>query len=72
MTIDPISSPEVAATSMINNKVRHLLVVDKDKKELGMITVSDLAEYLRENLDIDEVNATILRAIQEENYGYNL
>ena len=65
VTTDAIS--EVGADIMIQNQVRHLLVVkDEDiNKPLGIITPSDLARYLKENLDIDDVNATIIKSLIE-------
>lgn len=66
VTIDPNSPIEVAANNMIQNKVRHLLVTDKDGKTLGIITPTDFAKVLKENVDMDEVNAIILKAIQDE------
>jgi CBS domain-containing protein len=52
---------------MIQNKVRHLLVINDDdiNKPLGIITSSDFASYLKENLNIDDVNATILESLKE-------
>jgi CBS domain-containing protein len=66
VTIDPNSPIEVAADNMIQNKVRHLLVTDKDGKAIGIITSTDFGKVLRENIDMDEVNALILKAMQEE------
>lgn len=66
VTIDPNSSIEVAADSMIHNKVRHLLVTDKDGKALGIITPTDFGKVLSEKIDMDEVNTLILKAVQEE------
>ena len=65
-TTTPSATIEGAASLMLNNKVRHLLVVDKDKKPLGIIGPSDLNKYLRANLDLNEVNARILKALLEE------
>ena len=68
ITIDTISSVEVAADVMTQNKVRHLLVVEDNdvNKPLGMITPGDFTEYLKENLNIDDVNAKIIESIKEE------
>ena len=66
VTIDPNSPIEVAADNMIQNKVRHLLVTDKDGKAIGIITTTDFGKVLKENIDMDEVNALILKAMQEE------
>jgi len=68
VTIDAISSVEVAADVMSQNKVRHLLVVEDNdlNKPLGIITPGDFTDYLKENLDIDDVNAKIIESIKEE------
>jgi CBS domain-containing protein len=70
VTIDPNSPVEVAADNMIHEKVRHLLVTDKDGKTLGIITPTDFGKVLSERMDMDEVNSLILKAVQEES-GYN-
>lgn len=67
-TIDANSSVEVAADIMIQNKVRHLLVVDENKV-LGIITPSDFTGYLKEKLNLDDVNARILRSLKEDEEG---
>ena len=67
VTIDATSSVEVAADVMTQNKVRHLLVVEDNdvNKPLGIITPGDFTDYLKENLDIDDVNAKIIESIKE-------
>jgi CBS domain-containing protein len=68
ITIDAISSVQVAADVMAQNKVRHLLVVEDNdvNKPLGIITPGDFTDYLKENLNIDDVNAKIIESIKEE------
>jgi CBS domain-containing protein len=67
VTTDALSEVEVAADIMIQNKVRHLLVVEGDDitKPLGIITPTDFAGYLKENLNMDDVNAKILESLEE-------
>jgi CBS domain-containing protein len=66
-TIEPQATVETAADLMLSNKVRHLLVVDEEtRKPVGIIAPSDLNKYLRNNIDMDEVNARILEAIKAE------
>jgi CBS domain-containing protein len=67
VTIDAMSQVEVAADIMIQNQVRHLLVVRNNdtNKPLGIITPSDFAAYLKENLNIDDVNAKIIESLKE-------
>lgn len=67
-TIDANSSVEVAADIMIQNKVRHLLVVDENKV-LGIITPSDFTGYLKKKLNLDDVNARILQSLKEDEEG---
>jgi signal-transduction protein with cAMP-binding, CBS, and nucleotidyltransferase domain len=75
VTIDSRSSVEVAADIMTQNKVRHLLVVEENNnnddaydmnRPLGIITPSDFVGYLKENLNMDEVNAKILESLKEQ------
>ena len=67
VTTDALSEVGVAADIMIQNNVRHLLVVEGDDvtKPLGIITPTDFAGYLEENLNMDDVNARILESLKE-------
>jgi CBS domain-containing protein len=71
VTIDSSSPVEAAADVMIQNRVRHLLVVkDNDiNQPQGIITPTDFATYLKENLNMDEVNSKILESLLEEGKG---
>ena len=51
---------------MIQNKVRHLLAMEDENKALGIITSSDFIGYLKEKLNLDDVNARILQSLKEE------
>jgi CBS domain-containing protein len=65
VTIDVNASIEQAADKMIQNMVRHLLIVE-DGRIYGIITPSDFTIYLTENLNMDEVNARILQSLKED------
>lgn len=65
-TIDPRSTVETAADLMLANKVRHLVVVNSDKKMVGTLAPVDLNKYLRSNIDMDEVKTRILHGLIEE------
>lgn len=68
VTVDSRSTVEVAANTMIQNKVRHLLVInDNDiNKIAGIITPTDFVGYLKENLNVDnELNAKLLEFLRE-------
>jgi CBS domain-containing protein len=67
VTIDANSSVEEAADIMIQNKVRHLLVVSENgNRALGIITSSNFTSYLKQKLNMDDVNARILQSLAEE------
>lgn len=61
VTIDATLSVEAAADAMIQNKVRHLLVVENNdiNRPLGIVTPTDFVAYLKENLNVNEANARI-------------
>jgi signal-transduction protein with cAMP-binding, CBS, and nucleotidyltransferase domain len=65
-TIDPQSTVEGAADLMLSNKVRHLLVVNVDKRRVGIVAPTDLSKYLQANMVMDEVKARILKAVLDE------
>ena len=66
-TVEGQATIETAADLMLSNNVRHLLVIDEQTgKPMGIIAPSDLNRYLRANMDMDEVNARILKTIQAE------
>jgi CBS domain-containing protein len=73
VTIDATLSVEAAADAMIQNKVRHLLVIENNdiKRPLGIVTPTDFVAYLKENLNVNEANARILESLkgqqEEEN-----
>jgi signal-transduction protein with cAMP-binding, CBS, and nucleotidyltransferase domain len=68
-TVDLHSTVEVAADLMLNNKVRHLLVMDENRRPVGIIAPSNLNKYLGAKIDIDEVSARILKGVIEEEEG---
>jgi CBS domain-containing protein len=45
ITIKSNSTPEAAADLLIENKIRHLLVVDKEDAPVGIITPMDFTRY---------------------------
>ena len=66
-TIEAQATIESAADLMLANKIRHLLVLDgKTRKPVGIVAPSDLNKYLTANINMDEVNARILRAIESD------
>src|SRR5215212_2563638 len=68
VAIDAKMPVEAAADVMIQNKVRHLLVVENDDiyRLLGIVTPTDFVSYLKENLNVNEANAKILESLKGE------
>ena len=68
VTIDARLPVEAAADVMIQNKVRHLLVVEDNdiNRPLGIVTPTDFVGYLKENLNVNEANAKILESLRGE------
>lgn len=59
VSIGKDSSVEDAARVMVQKKVRHLLVEDRSSRQIvGMVTVTDLARYLKKNLADKEITAS--------------
>ena len=58
VSIEKGSSIEDAARLMAQKKLRHLLVEDAGKAIIGIITVTDLARYLKKNLAEEDVAAS--------------
>jgi CBS domain-containing protein len=73
VTIDADSPIDVAADIMLQNNVRHLLVIqDNDtNKPVGIITPSDFVGYLKDNLEIDDVNARIIESMKDVNKDHS-
>jgi CBS domain-containing protein len=74
VTIDANSSVETAADIMIQNKVRHLLVVENNNiyRLLGIVTPTDFVAYLKENLNVNEANAKILESLRRQGEEENI
>jgi CBS domain-containing protein len=74
VTIDAKMPVEAAADIMIQNKVRHLLVVENNNiyRQLGIVTPTDFVSYLKENLNVKEANAKILESLRRQGEEENI
>lgn len=66
ITVDSSSLLQVAASKMIQNKVRHLLIVGQNGAE-GIISTRNFTNYLKQKVDMDEVNGAIIQSLLHEN-----
>ncbi len=67
VTIDARMPVEAAADVMIQNKIRHLLIVENNdiNRPIGIVTPTDLVAYIKENLNLnEEANAKILESLK--------
>jgi len=64
ITIDVNSTIQIVADTMINNNVRHLLVMDSDRA-VGIISSTDFRSYLKQHVDLDEVYSAILDGLSD-------
>jgi len=64
-SIDPDSSVEAAASVMLQEKVRHLVVKDGDRL-VGIITATNFIDYLDDELEPDNAKARIIRTLKDE------
>lgn len=65
-TVESKATIGTAASLMLSNKARHLLVIDDDRQPTGVITSTDLAKYLKASMNVDEVGARVLDAVTED------
>ena len=62
ITVNLNTSLKDAANQMIQNKVRHLLVLDGAIAR-GVISADDFASYLKQNIDLDQINTAIIESL---------
>jgi CBS domain-containing protein len=72
-TVNIDTSVGEAADIMVRNRVRHLLVTDKEEmKPLGIVTSTDIVAYVRENSGaiMMQVDKDVIKALEKEGRLY--
>jgi signal-transduction protein with cAMP-binding, CBS, and nucleotidyltransferase domain len=64
-SVGPDSPVEAAASIMLREKVRHLVVKDGDRS-VGIITATNFIDYLDDELRSDNARARIIRTLKDE------
>lgn len=61
-----------AADIMVRNRVRHLLVTDKeDRKPIGVVSSTDIVAYVRENSGVMvQIDKGVIKALEKEGRFY--
>lgn len=55
------------ADVMVRNKVRHMVVVDKNQEPVGIISATDIVAYVRENGEtMGKINNEVIEALESE------
>lgn len=71
-TVGANTSIGEAADIMFRNRIRHLLVTDKeDKKSIGIVSATDIVAYVRENSEVMmQVDKDVIKALEKEGRFY--
>ena len=52
---------------MVRNKLRHLVVVDKNQEPIGITSTTDIVAYVRENGEtMVKINSEVIEALERE------
>lgn len=71
-TVNTDTSIGEAADIMVRNRIRHLLVTEKeDKRPIGIVSATDIVAYVRENREVMmQVDKDVIRALEKEGRFY--
>jgi CBS domain-containing protein len=66
-TVNADASIGAAADIMVRNRIRHLLVTDKEGKPIGIVSATDIVAYVRENSEVMmQIDKDVIRALERE------
>lgn len=71
-TVNNDTSISEAADIMVRNKIRHLLVINKeDKRPIGIVSATDIVAYVRENSGFRmQADEDVIKALEKEGRFY--
>jgi signal-transduction protein with cAMP-binding, CBS, and nucleotidyltransferase domain len=65
--VSPETPVDDVADVMVSNKVRHVLIVDKNQKPVGVISATDIVAYVRENSqNVAKISSDVIEALERE------
>jgi signal-transduction protein with cAMP-binding, CBS, and nucleotidyltransferase domain len=65
--VSPETPVDEVADVMVSNKVRHVVIVDKNQKPVGIISATDIVAYIRENSETTvKISSDIIHALERE------
>ncbi len=66
-TVSPETPIDEVADVMVSNKVRHVVIVDKNQKPVGIISATDIVAYIRENTGtMPKISGDVIEALERE------
>ena len=66
-TVSPETPIDDVADVMVINKLRHVVVVDKNQEPIGIISATDILAYIRENgKTMAQINREVIEALERE------
>jgi len=66
-TVSPETSIDEVADVMVSNKVRHVVIVDKNQEPVGIISATDIVAYVRENSETTvKISSDVIDALERE------
>ena len=65
--VSPETPVDEVADVMVSNKVRHVVIVDKNQKPVGIISATDIVAYVRENSqNVAKISSDVIDALERE------
>ncbi|MDQ3967210.1 MAG: CBS domain-containing protein [Thermoproteota archaeon] len=65
--VSPETPIDEVADIMVRNKLRHLVVVNKNQEPIGITSARDIVAYIRENGEtMAKINSEIIEALERE------
>lgn len=65
--VSPETPVDEVADVMVSNKVRHVVIVDKNQEPVGIISTTDIVAYVRENSETTvKISSDVIDALERE------
>jgi signal-transduction protein with cAMP-binding, CBS, and nucleotidyltransferase domain len=65
--VSPETPVDEVADVMVSNKLRHVVIVDKNQEPVGIISATDIVAYVRENSETTvKISSDVIDALERE------
>jgi len=66
-TVPPETPIDEVADVMVSNKVRHVVIIDRNQEPVGIISATDIVAYVRENSqNVAKISGDVIEALERE------